>query len=107
MVADWESSEKRSDLGHRLQEFREQAGLTQQQLSELAGCSKNYLSAVERGINKLTVPVLLEYCNATHKSPNEVLGYGTTEANDELVSIVSSLTKEQYDQAVKMLKALL
>lgn len=75
MIQDWEQREKRRALGMRLQSLRISKGVTQLQLSELAGCTKNYISAVERGVNKLTVPVLLEYCNALGMTPDEVLGY--------------------------------
>lgn len=107
MLSDWESAEKKRELGSRLQFLREQAGVTQLELSERAGCSKNYLSAVERGVNKLTVPVLLEYCKATHKTPNEILGFDQDKRlNSELLSILDTFDKEQYERAIRVLKAL-
>ena len=107
MLSDWESTEKKRELGSRLQFLREQAGVTQLELSERAGCSKNYLSAVERGVNKLTVPVLLEYCKATHKTPNEILGFNQDKRlNSELLSILDTFDKEQYERAIRVLKAL-
>lgn len=107
MLSDWESAEKKRELGSRLQRLREQADITQLELSERAGCSKNYLSAVERGVNKLTVPVLLEYCQAVHKTPNEILGFDQDERlNSELLSILDTFDKEQYERAIRVLKAL-
>lgn len=107
MLSDWESAEKKRELGSRLQYLREQSDITQLELSERAGCSKNYLSAVERGVNKLTVPVLLEYCQAVHKTPNEILGFEQDKRlNSELLSILDTFDKEQYERAIRILKAL-
>lgn len=107
MLSDWESAEKKKELGSRLQYLREQADITQLELSERAGCSKNYLSAIERGVNKLTVPLLLEYCKAVHRTPNEILGFDQDKRlNSELLSILDSFDKEQYERAIRILKAL-
>lgn len=53
MLADWDLPENRKRLGRRLQELREQNDSTQLEFSIKAGCSKNYISARERGVNKL------------------------------------------------------
>ena len=108
MVKDWENPKKRRELGQRLQQLREDAGITQGALSAKAGCSKNYLSAIERGVNKLTVPLLLEYCLALDKTPNEILGYedGGRKANPVLLDIATSLDEEKAQLAIKILKTL-
>ena len=108
MVTDWEDPIKRKELGQRLQQLRESAGITQGDLSIAAGCSKNYLSAIERGVNKLTVPLLLEYCLALNKTPNEVLGYEDSgkRANPELMDVITSLDSEKSQLAVRLLKVL-
>ena len=106
MIGDWDSPEKRRELGSRLQWLREANGITQLRLSELAGCSKDYISAVERGINKLTVPLLLEYCRVLNMSPDSVLGYTGDALEDELYGIIRSLDKEQQQRALKILEAL-
>ena len=86
--------------------MREDHGVTQQQLSILAGCSKNYLSAVERGVNKLTVPVLLEYCNALKVTPNDILGFESSDLNDELQEVISRMSKDERERAASILKLL-
>ena len=108
MVKDWENPQKRRELGQRLQQLREDAGITQGDLSAEAGCSKNYLSAIERGVNKLTVPLLLEYCLALNKTPNEILGYEDSgrKANPALLDIATSLNEEKTQLAIKILKTL-
>ena len=108
MVTDWEDPIRRKELGQRLQQFREDAHMTQGDLSIAAGCSKNYLSAIERGVNKLTVPLLLEYCRALHKTPNEILGFEDSgrSVNPELLDIVETFTEEQQELAKRILRAI-
>jgi transcriptional regulator with XRE-family HTH domain len=38
-----------ASVGHAIRHYREQAGLTQAQLAELAGIDRSYLSRLERG----------------------------------------------------------
>lgn len=107
MLTEWELLEKRQCLGRKLQELREHAGITQAEFSARAGCSKNYISAIERGVNKLTVPVLLEYCGILHKTPNEILGFNDDVLFErELLDIIKTFDKEQFERAIRVLKAL-
>lgn len=39
-----------NSIAANLKEFREKQDLTQEKLAEMAGCSKNHLSALERGV---------------------------------------------------------
>lgn len=93
-------------LGQRLRELRDKAGITQLALSIKAGCSKNYISALERGVNKLTVPMFLEYCKALHLTPNDILGFRAEDRLIEAESVLSSMTDKEYAQAVRVLHAL-
>lgn len=53
-------------IGRVLQEYRVERGLTQADMSEITGISKNHLSAVERGIYKLNMITLLTYIDICH-----------------------------------------
>lgn len=107
MVTDWEDKNKRKELGQHLQNLREARKITQQQLSKSAGCSKNYVSAVERGINKLTVPLLLEYCEALHLTPNDILGYAPNRLDHiEVLDLFEGLSKDEQELAIRLLKAI-
>ncbi|HAK46870.1 MAG TPA: hypothetical protein DCO79_13255 [Spirochaeta sp.] len=56
-----------------LKKFREERGLTQEKLSEIAGCSKNHLSALERGV-KFPSASLIDKLSQTLKiKPYELL----------------------------------
>ena len=47
------------EIGNRIKECRKRAGLTQEQLSERIGLSKNHISGIERGLNQPTIGFLL------------------------------------------------
>jgi transcriptional regulator with XRE-family HTH domain len=46
-------------FGRALREFREQKGLSQEQLAEAAGLDRSFISLVERGIQSPNIVVLL------------------------------------------------
>ena len=48
-------------LGQRLQFYREQAHLTQKDIADACGLSKNYISAIERGIHKCNAKTFIAY----------------------------------------------
>ena len=50
-------------IGARVKEAREAAGLTQERLAELIDITAQYLSGVERGAVGLSVPVLQRLCS--------------------------------------------
>lgn len=52
------------NLGHRLAAFRRKRGLTQEQLSELAGLDRSYISQLERGLTNPSLDVLLRIAQA-------------------------------------------
>ena len=66
-----------NQIGQLLQASRERAGVTQAEMATYTGISKNHVSAIERGINKVNVDVLLGYCGKLEISPNELLNIST------------------------------
>lgn len=56
-------------LGNRIRRFRQERGLTLEQLSEKSGLSASYLSTIERGLKKPSIPVLKRIADALHVSP--------------------------------------
>ena len=47
-------------IGARIKKLRIEKGLTQAELSDMAGCSNNYLSHVETAQSKVSLSVLLQ-----------------------------------------------
>lgn len=60
-------------VGQRLRAIRKKRGLTQETLSELAGISPQHCSGIETGAAKVSLPALVNLCNALGATPNEIL----------------------------------
>lgn len=60
-------------VGKRLRAIRKKRGLTQERLAELAGISPQHCSGIETGGAKVSLPALVQLCNALDATPDEVL----------------------------------
>lgn len=80
------------DFGHRIQQQRKLAQMTQEQLAEKAGISLSFLGHIERGTRKASVDTLVKLCNALSVSPNVVL---QDSLEDELLGDNSELSDSQ------------
>ena len=63
------------EIGLLLQKARESKGITQREISEHTGFSKNHISDVERGLSKASVELLLGYCEILDLDPNTILTF--------------------------------
>ena len=59
-------------FGVRLRELREKKGLSQQQLADLSGVHRNYISDVERGARNACLVNILRLCTALGVAPREL-----------------------------------
>lgn len=59
-------------IGKKVQEFRKQKGLTQEQLAEKVNISPHYLSALERGVYNIKLDLLVDILNTLNCSADEV-----------------------------------
>lgn len=94
-------------LGQRLQYYRELGKVTQQEMADACGLSKNYISALERGVNKCNVQTIIGYCTKLNRTPNELLNIGQTEIISELASLLSSMDKKTQKKIYNAIKALM
>lgn len=94
-------------LGQKLQHHRELAKVTQQEMAEACGLSKNHISALERGMNKCSVQTLLGYCEKLNKTPNEILDIKSFGIIPELQVLLSSMDEEQQKKILNMIKAIM
>lgn len=60
-------------VGQRLRAIRKKRGFTQEYLAEMAGISPQHCSGIETGAAKVSLPALIQLCNALEATPNEVL----------------------------------
>lgn len=91
-------------LGLRLQKCREKKGITQQDIANATGLSRNHISALERGIYKMNVSTLVKYCELLDMTPNELLKIGT---HDKIIpELESALLKLDGEEQSKIAKCL-
>lgn len=76
-----EKKEENVQIGMRVKQAREIAGLTQERLAELLDVTAQYISGVERGAVGLSVPVLLQLCSVLLISSDFIL-LGNVDVSD-------------------------
>ena len=62
-----------SEMPNRLYELRRQRGWSQQQVADKVGCAKMHISALERGIRDLTLPMMRRLADAFGVAPADLL----------------------------------
>lgn len=60
-------------VGQRLRVIRKKRGFTQEQLAEMAGISPQHCSGIETGAAKVSLPALVQLCNALDATLDEIL----------------------------------
>lgn len=60
-------------VGERLRAIRKKRGYTQEQLAEMADISPQHCSGIETGGAKVSLPALVQLCNALEATTDEVL----------------------------------
>ena len=60
-------------LGRTLKEFREEAGLTQEELASKANVHRTYVSLLERDKKSPTIALLFRICDALGVPPSVVI----------------------------------
>lgn len=98
--------------GERIREIREAKGLTQDQLSALAGISKGFLSDVEHNNKNLSSQGLLRIANALGASVDYLLRGQSQEFSDNKVIVIPPYLSEaaedlglSYSQTLELLNA--
>lgn len=87
-----------------LQNARESHGVTQAEMTEATGLTKNHISAVERGVSKASIHMLLGYCRKTGTTPNDVLGYEDIHIIPELKAMLAVMDDAQQKKVADLIK---
>ena len=85
-------------IGRMLQYARERKHKTQQDIAAAGNMSKNHISAIERGVAKASIDLLLIYCEVLEMTPNEILqvdGDMPNAVNPELVEIIAGMDSDR------------
>jgi len=104
-----EKKEINIEIGSNIQVAREQAGYTQDKLSEMLGMSPNHLSAIERGVSGISLEALQRLCRLLGVSADRIL-FGTDELETEAIALARRISdvKPEYRQQVQdLLSAIL
>lgn len=96
------------EIGQRIKEQREAAGLTQEAFSEMIGLGVKHVSAMERGAVGVSLTTLKTVCKVLAISSDSIL-FGKTDLNDmtALQNRLERLTPKQHQIAVSMISNLL
>ena len=88
---------------------REQAGYTQDTLSEMLGMTPNHLSAIERGASGISLEALQRLCRLLGVSADRII-FGTDEPEAEALALarrISDIKPEYRQQVQELLSAIL
>ena len=72
------------EIGGNIQVAREQAGYTQDTLSEMLGMTPNHLSAIERGASGISLEALQRLCRLLGVSADRIFAVCSASAQTEL-----------------------
>lgn len=61
-------------FGQMLQRYRESAKVTQQEIADATGLTKNYISSIERGVHKCNAQTFIAYAKKCGVSLDEMAG---------------------------------
>ncbi|MCD7751580.1 MAG: helix-turn-helix domain-containing protein [Lachnospiraceae bacterium] len=95
-------------LGNRIQQLREERGLTQEELATKTDISIKHISVLERGLKEPRLTTFLTIAEALDVTPNELLSAPTTES--DYMSIISykasQLSEEKQKSLLKIMNTL-
>ena len=97
-------------IGQRLRAARKKQNITQERLAELAGISPQHCSGIETGAAKVSLPALVQLCNALKVSTDEILLDSVTVATkpgllQEVASIFSDANADETYLMISQAKA--
>lgn len=94
-------------FGQTLQSYRESAKVTQQEIADATGLTKNYISSIERGVHKCNAQTFIIYAKECGVSLDEMAGLiPKSKLNRKLVQKLSDMTEDEQERALKILRNL-
>ena len=93
-------------LGQRLQKFRKNAHISQDEMAECCNLSRHHISAIERGLYKCNVYTLINYGKRLGISLDVLTGLDDYEVLPELRRELQNTPPEQQQKMLEILKIL-
>lgn len=98
-------------IGRRIKELRKKKDLSQEELSEQAEITPNYLSRIERGTENPTLDMFVKLSNALGVEIWELFDFGHGVSRKDLKSLLIKIGGEADEEklrlAVKVLRAII
>lgn len=95
-------------IGQRIRNYRTQKGLSQEKLSELAGCHPTYIGQLERGEKNATLESVEKIASAMDISLSELFDKLGKSGGDNIAAkcydLVASKNEAEQKQLYKMLQ---
>ena len=91
-------------IGIRIMIKRKEKGLSQEELSEIIGYSKNHISNIERGKYIPTTAFIFEICAALGETPDYYLIGNPTESTDKITELIKTLPKHSQCILLKLIE---
>lgn len=92
-------------FGQMLQSYREQAKVTQQEIADATGLTKNYISSIERGVHKCNAKTFIIYAKKCGVSLDEMAGLiPKSKLNRKLVQKLSAMSEDEQERVLKILE---
>ena len=96
----------KEDIGKRIQNIRENMGMTKEEFAKLLGITGQYLGMVERGKCYLSIEKLKILCDISHMSADYILFGKDDNLPNNTKKILSEFNDEQLQAGLDALKKL-
>ena len=98
----YQKEEENEDrLGERLKFYRQRGNVTQAEMADFCGLSKNHISAIERGLYSCTLKILMKYAMKLNLSLDTLTGLEVNEFTKEKPKILPELQKALTETSEK------
>lgn len=97
-------------IGRLMQQYRENAGLSQEQLAEAVGLSAIFISFIERGVKKPSLDKFVEIVNVLNITADQllvgVLKNGYKIRASKLTEILDTLPPDEQNRVLSVVEAM-
>ena len=101
-------SQEYRNMVKKMKQERESRGITQQEVAHKCNLTKNYISSLERGLNKCSAETLILYAKAINVPVSVLVGdMADQEIDPELQSFIASLDSKTQKKILNVIKAML
>ena len=103
-------NEIKKKLGKKIKYYREQKGLTQEELAGLVNLSPTHVSVIERGLKVTKLDTFIAIANALDVSADtlliDVVTHSVSGVTNELSEMIEKLPKEKQQRIINAVRAL-